>query len=76
MKELGIENVKALFSKAEASDFLKGHNDRQWKANFDWLMKAGNATKVLEGNYDNAKPKTESYITEEESLAEFLGGTI
>lgn len=76
VKELGIENVKSLFTKAEASDFLKGKNERNWKANFDWLMKPANATKVLEGNYDNAKPKAESYITEEESLAQFLGGTL
>ncbi|MDW7672288.1 MAG: hypothetical protein SCM88_11455 [Bacillota bacterium] len=44
-----------LFQKAEASPFLKGSNFRKWQANFDWLMKADNMAKVLEGRYDNGK---------------------
>lgn len=42
-----------LFSKAEASEFLKGDNNRKWKATFDWMMNETNMAKVLEGNYDN-----------------------
>lgn len=42
-----------LFAKAEASDFLKGKNSRDWQANFDWLIKDANMAKVLDGNYDN-----------------------
>lgn len=54
-KDLGknIESFRELFEKTEASDFLTGTNDRGWRADFDWLMKPANATKVLEGNYDN-----------------------
>lgn len=48
-----FEDIKEAFQKAEASDFLKGKNDRNWQANFDWIMKDGNLAKVLEGNYDN-----------------------
>jgi predicted phage replisome organizer len=48
-----IEDIKQAFQKAEASDFLKGKNDRNWQANFDWIMKDGNLAKILEGNYDN-----------------------
>lgn len=51
-----FEDIKTVFEKAEASDFLKGKNDRNWQANFDWLMKDSNFAKVLDGNYDN-KPK-------------------
>ncbi len=40
-----------LFEKAEASSFLKGVNDRNWTATFDWLMKANNMAKVLEDQY-------------------------
>lgn len=47
------EDFKTLFEKAEASDFLKGKNDRNWSANFDWLTKDANMAKVLDGNYDN-----------------------
>lgn len=54
-KDLGknLEAFRDLFEKTEASDFLTGTNDRGWRADFDWLMKPANATKVLEGNYDN-----------------------
>ena len=46
-----LEQFKELFTKAEASDFLKGKNNRDWQANFDWFMKDGNFAKVLDGNY-------------------------
>lgn len=52
-----VDDFKTLFTKAEASSFLKGANDRNWSANFDWLIKDNNMAKVLEGNYDD-KPKT------------------
>lgn len=48
-----VDDFKTLFQKAEASDFLKGANDRNWTATFDWLIKDSNMAKVLDGNYDN-----------------------
>lgn len=42
-----------LFTITESSDFLKGKNERNWTASFDWLMKPANMAKVLEGNYNN-----------------------
>ena len=45
------DDFKALFENAEASSFLKGKNDRNWTATFDWLIKDANMAKVLEGNY-------------------------
>lgn len=57
MKTYTIDDFKALFEKAEASSFLKGKNNRNWSANFDWLIKDGNMAKVLDGNYDD-KPVT------------------
>ena len=53
LKTYSIEDFKTLFIKAEASDFLKGKNDRNWSANFDWLIKDSNMAKVLDGNYDS-----------------------
>ena len=47
------DDFQTLFSKAEASDFLKGKNNRDWQANFDWLIKDTNMAKTLDGNYDN-----------------------
>lgn len=51
-----VEDFKLLFHKAEASDFLKGKNNRNWTATFDWLIKDANMAKVLDGNYDNKTP--------------------
>ena len=51
-----LEDFKTLFTKAEASSFLKGKNNRNWAANFDWLIKDANMAKVLEGNYDEKRP--------------------
>lgn len=48
---------RELFTKAEQSDFLKGNNKSNWKANFDWLLNQKNMIKVLEGNYDNNASK-------------------
>ena len=49
----GIDAIKEVFQKAEASDFLKGKNSKNWSANLDWLMVDGNFAKVLDGKYDN-----------------------
>ena len=54
------EQIKAAFEKAEKSSFLKGKNERKWKASFDWLIKAENIAKVLNGNYDDSEEKGES----------------
>ena len=51
-----IEDFKTVFENAEASSFLKGSNDRNWSANFDWLIADKNMAKVLEGNYAD-KPR-------------------
>lgn len=48
-----VESFKELFQKAEASSFLKGKNDRNWQATFDWLIKDSNMAKVIDGNYDD-----------------------
>ncbi len=48
-----LEDFELLFNKAESSPFLKGQNNRNWTAKFDWLIKDANMAKVLDGNYDN-----------------------
>lgn len=52
------EDFKKLFEMAESSSFLKGQNNRNWSATFDWLIQDANMAKVLDGNYVN-KPKTQ-----------------
>ena len=56
LKVYAFEDFQTVFENAEASSFLKGKNDRNWSANFDWLIKDANIAKVLEGNYAD-KPK-------------------
>ena len=48
-----VDDFKVMFVKAEASDFLKGKNDRNWSATFDWMIKDSNMAKILDGNYEN-----------------------
>ena len=54
-----LDEVKEVFRKAEATDFLKGAGDHGWKANFDWIVKEGNFLKVKEGNYDKQRKYTD-----------------
>ena len=56
LRTYSLEDFKAVFENAEASSFLKGSNDRNWSANFDWLIADRNMAKVLEGNYAD-KPR-------------------
>lgn len=57
-----IDDFKQCFENAEASSFLKGGNERNWQATFDWLIKDSNMAKVLDGNYaDKPKNPNKSY---------------
>jgi hypothetical protein len=51
LKTYSLEDFKTVFENAEASSFLKGKNDRNWSANFDWMIADKNMAKILEGNY-------------------------
>lgn len=50
-----IDDFERLFNFAESSSFLKGSNDRNWTADFDWLIKDDNMTKTLEGKYNKGE---------------------
>lgn len=56
LKVYSLEDFKQLFQMAEESNFLKGQNNRNWSANFDWLIADSNMAKVLDGNYSERKP--------------------
>jgi predicted phage replisome organizer len=53
LNKYSLDDLQRVFDLAEASDFLKGNNARNWSATFDWLMKDTNIAKVLDGNYNN-----------------------
>ena len=54
------DDLNEAFMKAEASDFLKGKNDRNWRANFDWILKDANIAKILDGLYDNRQVRSQN----------------
>lgn len=53
LKVYSLEDFRKMFEKAEGSTFLKGANNRNWSANFDWMIKDANMAKVIDGNYDD-----------------------
>lgn len=53
INKYGCDGIMKAFRKASESDFLNGTNGRNWRANFDWIMKDANMAKILDGNYDN-----------------------
>ena len=57
LKVYSVEDFQKLFEMAEGSSFLKGKNNRNWFAAFDWLIKDTNMAKVLDGNYQDKMPK-------------------
>lgn len=50
------ERVQEIFDRCTASRFLKGDNNRGWKADFDWITNRVNWVKILEGKYDDNEP--------------------
>lgn len=52
-----LDVFKELFERAEASRFLKGENDSNWHADFDWMMRPTNMAKILEGKYDRMQTR-------------------
>lgn len=61
-------DFERLFEMAQASSFLKGENDRNWFATFDWMIQDSNMAKILDGNYKDRKQKRKE-ITDEQSTS-------
>lgn len=58
-KEYTEEKITQYFQKVINTPFLTGDNDKDWRADFDWLIKEDNIVKVLEGKYDKHQKKSE-----------------
>jgi hypothetical protein len=46
------EHWDAYFDAVREQPFLLGSNDRNWRADFDWLLKPANITRVIERTYN------------------------
>ena len=64
------DNFPELLTKGAASSFATGKDNGRPFFTFDWLFKNGtNYVKVLEGNYDNRKPRQDSDTQSGEAIA-------
>jgi uncharacterized protein YdaU (DUF1376 family) len=50
-----VRQFRAYVTRICASPFLRGENDRGWKADFDWAVKPGNVVKVAEGKFHDGE---------------------
>lgn len=53
LKSGGLPIWEQALAKIEASKFLCGASDRGWRADFDFVVKAGNFQRILEGVHDD-----------------------
>lgn len=60
VSQYGKKSIEEVFKSVLNSDFLLGGNDRNWRPDFDWIFKASNYTKILEGNYNGKRNGTSS----------------
>lgn len=68
LKTYTADDLQKAFTLAEQSDFLKGANNRNWSATFDWMLKDTNLAKILDGNYTNNSSKTSKTCSTEKQL--------
>lgn len=52
IRQNSIDEFTEAIAAIGRSPFLRGENDRGWRANFDWMLEPANFTKLTEGNYD------------------------
>ena len=54
IKEYGADKVYEAIQRCVASSFCNGRNERNWKANFDFIFNANKMAWILEGKYDDS----------------------
>ena len=54
-------DIYSAFRKAVATPFLRGSNERNWRANFDFIMKPDNLQKIIEGVYGSAAESSQEH---------------
>ena len=52
-EKIDEEVFREICIKANQSNFLIGENDRNWKADFDFVTRSDKAMQILEGKYEN-----------------------
>ena len=59
-EKIDEELFKEICIKANQSNFLIGENDRNWKADFDFVTRTDKAMQILEGKYESKTKKQAS----------------
>ena len=66
LKSFSSKEIAEVIEKAARSSFLNGANERKWTANFDFVFRPEQFTKILEGSYDDDKPNLQSMKSQSE----------
>lgn len=56
-KRFTLDEWADVFRRIEQSPFLRGTNDRGWRADFNFILSEGNFVKILEGKYGQQSPQ-------------------
>lgn len=69
-EKIDEEVFREICIKANQSNFLIGENDRNWKADFDFVTRSDKAMQILEGKYENRQKSNNIFyeIGKEEGL--------
>lgn len=62
LNEFTLDDFINICNIANNNDFLIGKNDRNWKADFDFLLRTDKATAILEGKYTKKRDKIDDFI--------------
>ena len=60
-RKFTLDDFEKAFRTVENTPFLRGENDRGWRAAFDWIIKPANFLKVLENAYGRTEKNKPSY---------------
>lgn len=68
LKEYTLQDFEKVCTLANQNEFLTGKNDRNWKADFDFLIRVDKATNILEGKYKKKRDKMQDFADLMEEL--------
>lgn len=75
LREYGLDGWQQALAMIERSAFLRGRNERNWRADLDFLAQASSFSKVIDGRYGNGAhagvPTEEQRRVEEQSRRDF-----
>ena len=58
------EEWEKFLNRISKISFLWGSNDRQWKADFNWVLNENNLLKILEGKYETETKNTSTFSSD------------